>query len=326
MTQTFPQILVVDDCPAIRRLLSKELSASGYMVRVAKDGIEAMNLIHEKCPDYVITDWQMPNMTGEMLCRCIRAENLSQYVYVMIMTAHTKMLDVVDGLGAGADDYISKPVDIREMLARLKSGARIIELDRNLNHIAQHDPLTGTLNRRNLISSLSRELDVCKRRGRPVSCIMADIDRFKAFNDSFGHLVGDYVLMQVAEVLQGQFRSNDYVCRYGGEEFVIILPSSGEDGAYICAERCRREIKRVVAIEEQPTQTITASFGIATSTNSHGTPIELIERADHALRVAKQTGRDRVVKHTQIDSATSDAQTNDTTGNTSDHLCGDTRN
>jgi diguanylate cyclase (GGDEF)-like protein len=299
----YRNVLVVDDCPVVLRRVVKELSAIGYIVRTATDGLNAMQMMRESCPDFVITDWNMPNIQGDVLCRCIRAEQQPHYVYIILMTGHSDELDIVQGLNSGADDYVPKPVDSKELLARMSAGARVLERDRRLTHLSQHDPLTGTLNRLNLIDNLAAEIELCQQRNRPLSCIMLDLDHFKEVNDNYGHLVGDTVLLNVAEVLQAQFRASDYVCRYGGEEFCLVLPGSNEQGAAVCAERCRREFE-ILKISGLPnTSCITASFGVAEMTGHEQvlTPAELIERADQALYAAKQMGRNRVVKYSQID-------------------------
>ncbi len=305
----FPRVLIVDDCITTCRRLAKELHAHGYAARTANDGVQALQLMHEDCPDYVITDWQMPNMNGEMLCRCIRSHQFGKYVFLILMTAHSNMLDLVDGLAAGADDYVTKPVDIRELLARMASGARILGLDRHLTHVAQHDPLTGILNRRNLMTSISEEVEVCKLRHRPVACIMLDLDHFKSVNDKFGHLAGDSVLMQVAAVLRRHFRQSDFVCRYGGEEFAVILPNCEEAGAEHCAERCRfdieeqisvDDIEEIAGIDDIRSASVTASFGVAESALGELSPAVLIERADIALRHAKANGRNLVIRYSTI--------------------------
>lgn len=320
----FPRVLIVDDCITTCRRLAKELHAHGYVARTANDGVQALQMMHEDCPDYVITDWQMPNMNGEMLCRCIRSHQFGKYVFLIMMTAHANMLDLVDGLAAGADDYVTKPVDMRELLARMASGSRILGLDRRLTHVAQHDPLTGILNRRNLMASISEEVEICKHRHRPVACIMLDLDHFKSINDRFGHLAGDSVLMQVATVLRRHFRQSDFICRYGGEEFAVILPNCEEVGAEHCAERCRFDIEEQINVEdiEEAVGTdvnsfsVTTSFGVAESTHGELSPTILIEHADFALRQAKANGRNRVVRYSTIDPellGTVEAEENDAT-------------
>lgn len=293
MNNNFHKVLLVDDCEATRARLAKELRDEGYQVKTAANGAEALAVIPEYNPHYVLTDWNMPILDGKMLCQCLRTTNFDQYVYVILMTGHTDVLDVVDGLGAGADDYITKPINIRELLARMSAGARILEVNLRLNHVAQHDALTGVLNRRNLITSLYRINDICDLKKVPVSCIMMDIDRFKSINDNYGHTAGDHVLVEVAERLAARFRQEDLVCRYGGEEFIIILFDCDESGAHHCAERCRREIEELQIETGDNKVRVTASFGVA-QLQSGETPNQMIERADRALLFAKERGRNQV--------------------------------
>lgn len=297
MYPRFNQVLVVDDCSTIRHWLEKHLAAHGYSVTSCNDGVEAMELLQSRAFNYVLTDWDMPRMDGNMLCRNVRTID-SRYIYTMMMTAHTESMNLVAGFAAGADDFIVKPLILSELLARMQAGDRILEMDSRMSELANQDPLTGTLNRRTFIDRLSKELEICRRRKKPLSCIMLDLDHFKQLNDSQGHMAGDNALRNVAGILRKQFRTSDYVYRYGGEEFCVVLVGTDEDGAYLCAERCRKEIAGIAA--ELSGESITASFGVATSTDCTTTPIEMIERADSALRNAKRDGRDRTVRYSSI--------------------------
>lgn len=296
MSPRFPNVLVVDDCSTSQSLLCVELCAAGYQVAFARDGIEALRRIEDRAPDYLITDWQMPRMDGESLCRCIRTAKLDQYLYILMMTAFPTRMDLINGLQAGADAYIKKPIDLPELMARLECGSRVLELDRRLTKDAERDPLTGVLNRRNFVDSVSRILAL----KNPVSSIMLDLDFFKSVNDQLGHLAGDSVIIQVANVLKSTFRSSDYICRFGGEEFSIILPDCNEQQAAASAERCRAEIEANVRIPDGTgTRSITASFGVAES-QSVEEPLKLLENADRALLKAKGMGRNRVVQFSTL--------------------------
>ena len=305
MKNKFPKVLLVDDCDSIRARLSKELRSEGYHIKTAANGAEALALLPEYVPNYVLTDWKMPIVDGKMLCQCLRSANFDDYMYVILMTGHSDLLDVVEGLGAGADDYITKPINIRELLARMAAGARILDVNMRLHHVAQHDALTGVLNRRNLVTSLDRIHDICDLKKVPVSCIMLDIDRFKGVNDKYGHAIGDHVLVEVAERLSARFRHEDLVCRYGGEEFAVILFDCDEAGAHLCAERCRRELELAEIETGDDTIVVTASFGVA-QLNADESPAQMIERADRALYLAKENGRNQVKSHSlQTESTTS---------------------
>lgn len=299
MAAQFRKVLVVDDCAVVTQRIAKSLRAEGYFVTTANSGVEALALIDQSCPDYVITDWEMPNINGEMLCQILRTKSLEKYIYLIIMTAHSEMLTLVDGLGAGADDYITKPLNQSELIARLRSGARILELDRRLSYDAQHDPLTGVLNRRTLMPSMNSIARFCSSRKVPMSCIMLDVDHFKEINDTHGHQSGDEVLVHIANRLDSRFRSTDIVCRYGGEEFMVVLPDCNEAGAAACAGRCRAEIEQLHFTSGDTRFTVTASFGCAELKPSES-PAELIERADRALMAAKSNGKNVVVISSDI--------------------------
>lgn len=302
MKPIYRNVLIVDDCDVTLARLAKELRNVGYTVTTANRGTKALEEIRNNCPDYVITDWRMPNLDGQMLCQCIRSgANIDQYIYVILMTAHSDLLNLTDGLGAGADDYITKPIDIRELIARMQNGSRILELDRRLSHAASHDPLTGMLNRRNMFPSMASVIEVCERRSLPVACIMVDIDGFTKVNEDYGNQIGDQVLIQIAECLAVRFRQADFVCRYGDEEFVIVLPECTEAGAAACAERCREDLQHLSfsSLEGERFQ-VTASFGCAELCPTD-TPTDLIDRTDKSLLFAQTLGMDCVATFSQID-------------------------
>ena len=296
----FKHVLVADDCEVTRTRLKHELSALGYFVESATDGAEALKLLETKPFDFLLTDWEMPNIDGETLCRCVRAAPPEQYVYIIMMTAHANSVDVATGMNAGADDFIVKPINPRELAARMLSGSRVLALDRNLTTLATHDPLTGALNRRTYISGIASQLELSRRRGMPLSCILLDIDDFSALNDDFGHIVGDQILVRVAEVLKRRFRSSDFVFRYGGEEFTVVLSGTDESGAQLCAERCRQEIGEL-QIQGLEDRQITVSCGVAEANSVGITPMELTDRADLALRLAKKLGCNQTVRYSQCE-------------------------
>lgn len=290
----FPKVLVVDDCGIVRTRLSKELSAMGYKIVTASDGVEALAHIEAQQFDFVLTDWDMPNLNGTRLCHCIRASRSPHYIYVIMMTAHTSSMDVVAGLNAGADDFLRKPIDVRELEARLMSGGRVLAMARSLTDRATRDPLTGVLNRRTFNNSINSAIQMSTRLDRKLSAAMIDIDHFKGINDKYGHLVGDQALIDVADVLQRSFRENDLVYRYGGEEFVVVLQGADEAATVRCMERCREEIAAIQLVSA-PELTITVSCGVAEVDRLSISAVELIERADGALFVAKANGRNQTV-------------------------------
>lgn len=295
MASTPLNVLVVDDDPAIVRLVAQLLSSAGYSVREAQNGREALEAIQESCPDLVISDWDMPEVDGLELCRQIRQDDLPYYVYVLLLTAKSHSEDMVAGLEAGADDFVSKPIRSGELLARIAAAQRMLVLERRLRASSKEDPLTGVLNRRTFHELFEREWKRSLRYGLPLACVILDIDFFKKVNDTHGHPAGDAVLRAVADALRGQCRATEYVCRFGGEEFCVLLPETSERGAVIWAERVRTALAELAVETAGVTIRVTASFGVAERLEDMHSPESAVDGADQALLVAKQSGRDRVV-------------------------------
>lgn len=298
-SETQQKILVVDDSRVMQVLLVHILHGAGYETSVANDGREALEMIREEGFDFVLTDRCMPVMDGLELCRQVRAQNFPQYVYIAVLTAADETDDVVAALDAGADDFLSKPVVVPEMLARLRTGTRLLSLERRLRTLARVDPLTQLLNRRTYQELIEREWSAAVRYDSPLSCLMLDVDHFKSINDRYGHLAGDATLMQLAKVLQETCRRPDYVCRYGGEEFGILLPNTDLQGALRCAERCLTAIRGHKFLTGVERLSVTASIGIAERTTAIMSPDQLIDDADQALLLAKRQGRNRCVVATE---------------------------
>ncbi|MEQ8786854.1 MAG: diguanylate cyclase [Pirellulaceae bacterium] len=293
-------LLIVDDDPAMLRLLRKWLETDGYAVRTADDGRQAVEMIEQACPEIILTDWEMPCMDGAELCRWVRGKNLPNYVYTVFLTARRGIDDIVQGLESGADDFLPKPVDRSELLARLRVGKRMIELEHRLNYLAKCDPLTGLSTQRTLFETLDRHWHLTQRRQAPLSCVMVDIDFFKRVNDTYGHSTGDEVIRHVGRMLSEHCHTSDLISRYGGEEFCIALPDVDEVGAADWANQLRRLISdHDVEIEGRSIH-ITASFGVAQRLDDTQSPAELVDMADQALLVAKRAGRDRVVEFGSI--------------------------
>ena len=261
-----------------------------------------LQLIEQQCPDYIITDWVMPEMDGPTLCRKIRTAELPHYVYVLFLTGKSSGKDIIHGLESGADDFLIKPIRPGELVARLKAGARVLSMERQLQDLIQTDPLTGTMTRRAFERQAEREMVRAQRYKLDLSCVMVDVDFFKKINDTYGHPVGDQVLAAVGQLLLQSTRRSDLVARYGGEEFCVLLPETDEQNASHWADRTRRALKRLEfrGGEKDKTFRISASFGVScrmADTQHHTT---LIDMADQALLVAKQSGRDRVVSFSQL--------------------------
>lgn len=291
----FCRVLIVDDCEITQLRLGSALNTAGYDTVSCGNGAIAINEIKRSTPDYIITDWHMPNLNGPNLCRYLRNQELPNYIYMIMMSADLVGVDVIRGLGAGADDYVAKPVPVPELLAKMEAGKRILELDRRLTYAADHDPLTGVLNRRSLLQTMN---EIVATESRPVCSVMVDVDNFKSINDQHGHLVGDFVLVQVADALQEVFKTSDCIYRYGGEEFAIILPDCDEATALELAERGRSTIEQAVMIQGDYGE-VTASFGVAPWVPDCPA-VQFLQRADSALYEAKQAGRNRVVTHSDL--------------------------
>ncbi len=291
------KVLLVDDDPAMLRLLCKWLKTAGYPVHTAADGQEAFDAIESDCPDVLITDWEMPRINGLELCRKVRDASLPHYIYTIFLTAKTGAAEMIAGLESGADDFLTKPVAEGELLARLQSGSRVLELERELSLMAHTDFLTGLLTQRTFYEALEKEWCRSSRLKLPLSCVMMDLDFFKQINDVHGHPAGDSVLKFAAELLLDNSRASDTVCRYGGEEFCILLPETEESDAAVWAERARVRLGALRIPTDQNDMRITASFGIAQRRGDVPNPEQLVKLADQALLCAKRAGRDRVIRH-----------------------------
>jgi len=306
MKAAYP-VLVVEDNNIARKYLERKLLTAGYTVVSVCNGIEALAVFKERFFPIILSDWMMPEMSGLELCKTIRNLETSGYVFFVLLTARDSKEDIINGLEAGADDYLTKPVDHSELVARLNSGMRILELERNLKQATEEierlsvtDPLTGCFNRGYMNKKLLQELMRGKRYQRPVSVIFCDIDHFKEVNDTYGHLAGDTVLKKFASCIFDSVRLDiDWLTRYGGEEFLIILPETTADGAYCVAERIRKNICLSDFYWQEQRIPISASFGVSTTENREGdlemSPDTLIKLADDALYQAKKNGRNQVV-------------------------------
>ncbi len=302
-------ILVVEDDPVSRKLLVKILRQSDYHVLEAEDGLQAWELLQQEPIQMVITDWLMPRMDGVALTRKIRSADLPGYVYIVILTGLESVDHIVDGLDAGADDYLTKPYDPKELHARLRIGTRVLELERRLKQayekmrrLAMCDELTGLWNRRAFYAFAIDELERCSRFGRGLCLILLDIDHFKQVNDRFGHLMGDRALQMVADVIRENLRAYDRAGRWGGEEFVILLPETTLAVALKVAERLRAAVENArldvspfLGEEADAVLQVQISLGVAYAAGGDALSLDaLVGRADDALYRAKEMGRNRV--------------------------------
>jgi len=293
------KIMIVEDDPLSRRILETFLINWGYEVISANDGLVAWEIMQNPdAPGLVVSDWMMPGMDGVELCKKIRGIEKAEYTYFILLTTKTEKKDIIEGLEAGADDFIVKPFDHEELRSRVKIGERIISLEQRIIQLANTDFLTGLLNRRAFMGRLEEEVNRSVRHKMGFSVIIADIDHFKNINDAYGHQFGDLVLQKFAGKLLDASRSYDFVGRYGGEEFIICLPETGPEQSGLIAERMRREIAGLkIILPGNPSETVsvTASFGIAScAMNCIGNIDSIIKTADDALYRAKEEGRNRV--------------------------------
>ena len=299
MAPTSYKLLLVNDDPAMLRLLCQWLKKAGYTVSAASDGQEALQAIEADCPDFLITDWEMPRVTGPELCRRIREMSLPHYIYTLILTARTGTAEMIAGLESGADDFITKPVAESELLARVQSGSRVIEVERQLSLMADTDFLTGLLTQRTFYECLEKEWHRSSRFQLPLSCVMIDLDFFKQVDNVYGHPAGDAVLKLVAEMLLDTSRASDTICRYGGEEFCILLPETDEHDAAVWAEHPVAPWRPAHPNGAQG-DADHGQLRRRPARNDVPEAEELIRLADQALLYAKRMGRDRVIRYAAI--------------------------
>ena len=299
-TQEF-KILVADDSRLYRKLVEETLAHEQYAVCFAKNGREARDLLSEHRPALVITDWEMPDLTGIELCSQIRSDQGS-YSYIILLTSNTDKDQIIRGLAAGADDYLTKPFHSGELLARVAVGRRIVELHRQLQaknrlleELALTDSLTGLPNRRAIEDWAVRQLNGAARYGFPFWVVMADLDSFKSVNDTYGHQAGDTVLKKFADLLRTNTRASNICGRIGGEEFVLVLTHVEKANIHIVVDRIRHQLEAEEFSFGACTLGITASFGISGFQGGEVPKFDqLIREADAALYAAKRAGRNRL--------------------------------
>jgi two-component system cell cycle response regulator len=298
-------VLIAEDDPLFRRILERWFQQWDYRVTAVENGLDAWEVLQrDDAPQLAILDWMMPGMDGIELCRRIRSRDQSPYRYVLLLTAKDDKQDVIAGLEAGADDYLTKPFDVDELRARVRAGKRILDLQAALIHAqddlqsaALHDSLTGLWNRGAILDLLRREVCRRQRTGDALGVMMVDIDYFTKINDTHGHLIGDAVLQEVTRRLAADVRPYDVVGRYGGEEFLIVFPGCNMPDLVVGAERLRH------CIADQPIETsvgqipVTLSLGLASVEQGENEILgceSFLQRADAALYAAKARGRNRV--------------------------------
>jgi two-component system cell cycle response regulator len=297
--------LVVEDSAVYRKLVGDYLQSWGFEVTMAEDGVEAQEILDRPdAPKLVLLDWVLPDIDGTELCKRIRqtAGVSGTYVYVILLTSKEGRQNMLEAMHAGVDDYLAKPFDEMELKARLMAGKRVLDLQEQLiaaresmRHAATHDSLTGLMNRGEIMSMLERELARGRRDHKPVGVILGDLDHFKQVNDTLGHLFGDETLREIGRRLREQLRVYDSVGRYGGEEFLMILPDCDWEYAVLRANELREIISKTEVDYAGEKKAITMSMGVVVSDSRGKKDVELLLKcADEALYAAKGKGRNRV--------------------------------
>lgn len=291
-------VLIVDDDPITRLALCAALEEWGLNPVVAESGNRALEMLEQDNPPHLlILDWSMPGISGPELCKILRARDDGQFFYILMLTGKEGNEAVIEAMEAGADDFLSKPFDHRVLKVRIAAGSRIVRLEQTLNQLASRDSLTQCWNRRMIDELFDSTLAEARRKETPICVMMVDIDHFKAINDNYGHAIGDTALQHMVAILNQNLREYDQVGRYGGEEFIVVLPTTDRDSAWGIAERVRS------AVEYQPTIlkdgreiSMTVSIGLALFDPQRDPDRRsLMERADQALYKAKRSGRNRII-------------------------------
>jgi len=293
---------VADDDSISRMVLRNLLVKWGYEPVEAIDGLQAWEIMQaEDSPRLALVDWMMPGLDGPELCRRLRQSSQIDYHYLILLTSRDSKKDLVEGMNAGADDYITKPYSAQELEVRLRVGKRIVSLQKSLQEAleiqrfqAQHDPLTGLLNHGEILRILDQELQRADRQELNLAIMMGDLDHFKKVNDTYGHVAGDAVLVEVSERMKKNLRLYDSIGRYGGEEFLLVLPGCSRDEAEIIANRIMNSVRENPVLFHDQQIPVTISLGIAF--NNAGVPekiVDIIQAADTAMYQAKQNGRNR---------------------------------
>ena len=303
------RVLLTDDEPVQRMLIGRLLTRAGYEVVMAEDGQQALQLMQQGDFYLLLTDWEMPNLDGIGLCRAVRSMKLPHYTYTILLTSRDAVEHVVMGLQAGADDYLTKPIMEPELLARLNTGKRVVEMERSLRlaneenrRLSIIDALTGVYNRRYLMEQLSKELERSARYNHSLSLMLCDVDHFKRINDNYGHQCGDETLIKFSQALRGCLRETDWIARYGGEEFVIVLPETNLNSGAQVAERCRAALAKQPIVVGGHSLPVTASFGVTSwlATVPINADInKVIALADTGVYASKEGGRNRVTVNGQ---------------------------
>lgn len=300
------KVLIADDDPMFCLLFESIIKKMGFDIIIANDGDEALKILQsDDAPELAILDWVMPKLDGIDVCKKMRECNNEPYKYIILVTSKDDQKNIIQGMEAGADDYITKPFSKQELSVRINAGKRIINLQKQLIDAREHmryqatyDKLTGIFNRAAIFEFLSKELSRAKRAKTSLGVVLLDLDHFKKINDTYGHLAGDEVLKTASQLIQSSIRPYDRAGRYGGEEFIIILPDADIDESIIVAERIRKSIEKATIATAEGSIDITVSLGVTAINKEYDNDNlnSIIKTADMALYTAKNSGRNRVEK------------------------------
>jgi len=288
-------VLVIEDHPDQRELLAIVLQREGYRVVTAANGLEALEKLEVENIQIALSDIMMPKMDGFELIKRIRTNPALKSIYLILITARIQEGDRVRGLDLGADDYITKPFSFSELLARVRVGSRVVHYQQHLEYQTQVDSLTGLFNRRAFEKKIHDEFERSKRYHNPLSLLILDIDNFKTINDTYGHHGGDAALVKISETFREKTRQSDFPSRYGGEEFVLVLPETDQENALQVASKIHDAIRSCAFGTTARPFRLTVSIGVSsTSTRFYSDWREMLDDADQALYLAKNTGKDRI--------------------------------
>ena len=309
------RILVVEDDRSIQLLYKAFLEKIGHSVTTANNGLDALEILKTSKPQVIISDWMMPKMDGIEFCKALRANPKWRHIYVYIVTAQESTEKLIEAFEAGASDYLTKPINQKVLVARLRAAQSIVQMqeamekdrlqlrqfadelalsNKRLQELVLTDTLTGLPNRRYALERLEQEIAVAKRGGNPVCCMMIDIDHFKSINDTYGHHRGDDALKMIAASLRHAARRQDMVCRIGGEEFLVICINTDEKTGFQYAELLRQHVSSRAILVQDKELHLSVSIGLADNTN-RGSVEAMMTRADERLYAAKAAGRNRTI-------------------------------
>ncbi len=293
------RVLVVDDSPISRKLLEHTLAEAPYTLNFAKDGADALRLFAERPPDLVIADWELPDIPGPELCRIVRTKFDGAYTYLMLLTSNSDKKSIAEGLAAGADDYLTKPFDARELRARIGVGRRVIEMHREieaktkaLSLDARTDPLTGLANRRAVEEWSVKQISGAVRHGYPIWVVLADLDSYKPATDLFGHAAGDAMLQAFGEIIKKNTRVSDMCGHMGGDQFIFVISHVSRENMNLVLNRLRDKIANYDFFFHDVALPLFANFGLAGSEGGERLELRtMLQQADGALLEAKRAAQ-----------------------------------